>query len=79
MQFPLSVMKYFRALSGLIIAQLHPYSAQARTVIPLRFAAPGRFNHNRTGKQPMRMISEKAVAFILAIAFSGAAFNTLIV
>ena len=36
-------------------------------------------NHNRTGKQTMRMISEKAVALLLAVALSGTAFNTFIV
>jgi hypothetical protein len=33
--------------------------------------------HNR--EQTMRMISEKAVAFLLAVAVSGTAFNTFIV
>ncbi|OBV11011.1 hypothetical protein I603_1419 [Erythrobacter dokdonensis DSW-74] len=31
------------------------------------------------GKRTMRMISEKAIAFLLAVAMSGTAFNTFIV
>ena len=31
------------------------------------------------GNRTMRMISEKAVAFLLAVAISGTAFNTFIV
>lgn len=36
-------------------------------------------NHNKTGKRTMRMISEKAVALLLAVVISGTAFNTFIV
>jgi hypothetical protein len=36
-------------------------------------------NHNRIGTRTMRMISEKAVALLLAVAMSGTAFNTFIV
>lgn len=46
---------------------------------PLPLSAGRAPNHNRTGKHTMRMISEKAVAFILAVAISGTAFNTFIV
>lgn len=45
----------------------------------LSFDRPGRPNHNRTGNLIMRMISEKAVALLLAVVVSGAAFNTFIV
>lgn len=40
---------------------------------------PGPPNHNKTGKLEMRMISEKAIAFLLAVVISGTAFNTFIV
>ena len=43
------------------------------------FAGSAHPNHNRTGNQTMRMISEKAIAFLLALALSGTAFNTFIV
>ena len=36
-------------------------------------------NHNKTGNRTMRMISEKAVALLLAVVMSGTAFQTFIV
>lgn len=41
---------------------------------------PGHPEDNRTGKpETMRIISEKAIALLLAVALSGTAFQTFIV
>ncbi|MDC8755525.1 hypothetical protein OIK40_12820 [Erythrobacter sp. sf7] len=57
-----------------------PYGARVRAAIPLSCAAP---DQTRTtteqGKRTMRMFSEKAIAFLLALVMSGTAFNTFIV
>jgi hypothetical protein len=40
---------------------------------------PGLPTTTKQGTRTMRMISEKAVAFLLAVVVSGTAFNTFIV
>jgi hypothetical protein len=40
---------------------------------------PGSQPQQNRETRPMRMISEKAIAFLLAVAISGTAFNTFIV
>jgi hypothetical protein len=54
------------------------YHAPVRAILsPLPWIARAP-NHNKTGKQNMLMLSEKAFALLLAVAFSGFAFNTFI-
>ncbi|MFN4021053.1 MAG: hypothetical protein ACK4IC_11115 [Erythrobacter sp.] len=50
-----------------------------RALSPLSLAVPGPQTTTEQGTEPMRMISEKAIAFLLAVAMSGTAFNTFIV
>lgn len=50
-----------------------------RALSPLSLAAPGPQTRTEQGTRTMRMISEKAIAFLLALLVSGTAFNTLIV
>ena len=78
LQFPFEVVKYFRAPQRLKITRATPYDAQARATNPL----PRRTGSRTTTKQEkrtMQMIHEKAIAFLLAVAISGTAFNTFIV
>ena len=72
-------MNYFQSLLGLKITQSLLFDAHILTVHPLPLCAARVPNHNRTGKRTMRMISEKAIALLLAVALSGTAFNTFIV
>jgi hypothetical protein len=73
-------MNYFQSFLRLKVARRCLYDASAGAVSSLPLSRPLRLpNHNRTGKRTMRMISEKAVAFLLAVVVSGTAFNTFIV
>jgi hypothetical protein len=73
-------MKYIHSSMRLNIACDLPYNAQVRTAIPLSSAAPDQTRTTtKQGKRTMRMISEKAIAFLLALVMSGTAFNTFIV
>ena len=55
----------------------HIVRKPGRPLSPLESAGPP--NNNITGNKTMRMISEKAVALLLAVVISGTAFNTFIV
>ncbi|WP_146107636.1 hypothetical protein [Porphyrobacter sp. HT-58-2] len=55
------------------------YDAQARAIIPLSPSGRPGSQPQQNREKTMRMISEKAVAFLLAVAISGTAFNTFIV
>lgn len=50
-----------------------------RALSPLSLAVPGPRTTTKQGTRTMRMISEKAIALLLAVAMSGTAFNTFIV
>ena len=50
-----------------------------RALSPLSLAVPGPRTTRKQGKRTMTMISEKAIALLLAVALSGTAFNTFIV
>jgi hypothetical protein len=81
-QFPLGVLKYFCAVQRLNIARANPYDAQARAaspLSPLSLAAPGPQTTTEQGTRTMRMMSERAIALLLALVTSGTAFNTFIV
>jgi hypothetical protein len=73
----------FCAVQQLKLAPPAPYHAQARAASPLpaslSLAAPGTQAKTEQGTTSMRMISERAIALLLALAASGAAFNVLIV
>jgi hypothetical protein len=71
-------MKYFRTLQRLKITRSAPYDAQARATNPLPRRTGSRTT-TKQGKRTMQMIHEKAIAFLLAVAISGTAFNTFIV
>lgn len=73
-------MNYFQSWTRLKVARVFVYTAQARAIPSLPpLELPGLPNHNKTGNCIMRMISEKAVALLLAVVVSGTAFNTFIV
>ncbi|WP_143738519.1 hypothetical protein [Erythrobacter colymbi] len=75
-------MNYFQSCRGLIIARTCLYAAQAGAVSSLSPSPADRSGSPTTTKQgnrTMRMISEKAVALLLAVVMSGTAFQTFIV
>lgn len=72
-------MNYFQPQLGLKITYSILFNAHILATHPLPPCAARVPNHNRTGKRTMRMISEKAIALLLAVALSGTAFNTFIV
>ena len=76
----MKVVNYFRSYERLKITRPITFPAQARSTslsLPLKVGrAP---NHNKTRTHIMHMISEKALALLLAVAVSGTAFNTFIV
>lgn len=73
-------MNSFQSHLRLKITLSIPHYAHVRAITPLSPSGrPGCPNHNKTGKRTMRMISEKAVALLLAVVISGTAFNTFIV
>jgi hypothetical protein len=78
--FSIAVMNYFQSHVRLNIAQTRVYDAHAGAVSSLPPSAdrPGSPTTTKQGKPTMR-ISEKAVAFLLAVVISGTAFNTFIV
>ncbi|QDH33770.1 hypothetical protein [Porphyrobacter sp. YT40] len=62
------------------IARSFVYGAQTRAVALSPPWLPGFPNHNKNRETwIMTMITEKAVALLLAVTLSGAAFNTFIV
>jgi hypothetical protein len=77
--FSIAVINYFKSRERLKITCGYVYGALARAILSPPFGRPGSQTTTKTGNQNMRMISEKAVAFLLAIAVSGTAFNTFIV
>ncbi|MFO6446449.1 hypothetical protein ACLBKU_04825 [Erythrobacter sp. NE805] len=75
-------MRYFQSTLGLKIAPDDSYDAQARrgSLSPLSPAdRPGPQPQQNRETRTMRIISEKAIALLLAVALSGTAFQTFIV
>ena len=74
-------MNYFQSQMGLIITPIFLDGVQARPIIPSLPPLIGRAPKPQQNRETliMRMISEKAVAFVLALVMSGTAFNTLFV
>lgn len=73
-------MNYFQSSYRFNIAHIFLNDVQPRRsspLPPLIVRAPKQQQNREI--QTMRMISEKAVAFFLALAMSGTAFNTFIV
>jgi hypothetical protein len=77
--FSIAVMNYFQSHLRLKVAQPFLYPVRpGRSLSPpliVRATQPKQNRETRT----MTMISEKAVALLLAVALSGTAFNTFIV
>jgi hypothetical protein len=72
-------MEYFRAPQRFKITRFAPHDTQARATNPLPLCLAGSRTTTKQGKRTMQMIHEKAIAFLLAVAISGTAFNTFIV
>jgi hypothetical protein len=72
-------MNYFHSFGQLKIALWRSICTAPRAIPLSLHDRPGHPNHNRTGNVIMRIISERAIALLLALAASGAAFNALIV
>jgi hypothetical protein len=73
-------MNYFHSSQRLKITHRRVYAVPARATpsLPPK-GRPGSQPQQNRETRPMRMISEKAIAFLLAVAISGTAFNTFIV
>ncbi|WP_156443416.1 hypothetical protein [Erythrobacter sp. CCH5-A1] len=78
MSFSIAVMNYFQSHLRLKVARPFLYRARPeRSLSPLIVRATP--TTTEQGTRTMTMISEKAVALLLAVALSGTAFNTFIV
>ena len=60
-------------------ARFRIYCAGPVVLLSPPLVRPGSLTTTEQGNSAMRMISEKAIAFILALALSGTAFDTFIV
>jgi len=77
--FSIAVMNYFQSRLRLNVARTFLYDVlPGRSLSPPRSSGPTQPQQNRETRT-MTMISEKAVALLLAVALSGTAFNTFIV
>jgi hypothetical protein len=76
--FSIAVMNYFQSPLRLNITRRFLYRVRpGRSLSPqIARATP---NTTEQGNEIMNMISEKAIALLLAVALSGTAFNTFIV